>query len=421
MSAALEASLGRLLLLALLLWALPALAEPTPRIALVTMAPGEVYWTRFGHNALLVADPESGSETVYNYGIFDFDQPGFLGRFLRGHMRYRLAAMPAAWDLPNYAAEGREVVIQWLALDDRRARELAAFLAENALPANAEYDYHYFLDNCSTRVRDALDAALGGALREQSISRSRGFTWRAHASRLTAPDPWLWLGIDLGLGPRADQRLSAWDEMFIPMAMRDYLRGMHSPHDGARRDLVEAESVWSPARLPRPPEMPPDRFWLFLGLGVFIGGFLSIFIADAPARRLPRVVATAIASVFWLFAGLAGCVMLALWLLTDHGFAHRNENLFLLNPLALALLPVAWTLWRGGEPSRLQRALVLVVTGLAAFGFVVKGLPFFPQQNAHWIALFLPIHLGLGLALGTARGDAGRAGNASLKHDSPEA
>lgn len=357
------------------------------------MAPGEVYWTRFGHNALLVVDPADGSETMYNYGIFDFDQPGFLARFLRGHMRYRLASMPAAWDLPHYVEEGREVHLQWLALEPDRAHALAAFLEHNARPANAEYDYHYFLDNCSTRVRDALDRALDGALREQTISRSRGFTWRAHAARLSAPDRWLWLGIDLGLGPRADQRLSAWDEMFVPMTMRDYLRGIDIGSGDQRRALVDEELLWSPARLDAPPELPPDPFWLFLCVGAVTG--LLLFLGLAQPRARARKAAAALAALFWTFAGLAGAVMLALWLLTEHHFAYRNENLLLLNPLALLLLPAAWRLQRGVPLSRIQSRLVLAVSAIAVAGFVAKGLPALAQQNGHWIALFLPIHLGL--------------------------
>jgi len=72
------------LLLALLL---SVSAHATPRIGLVTMEPGETYWERFGHNAILVA-PDDGSEpTLYNYGYFDFDEPNFLLRFAAGDMR----------------------------------------------------------------------------------------------------------------------------------------------------------------------------------------------------------------------------------------------------------------------------------------------------------------------------------------------
>jgi hypothetical protein len=43
---------------------------------------------------------------------------------------------------------------------------LANSLRENARPENREYLYDYFRDNCSTRVRDAVDRAVGGRVRQ---------------------------------------------------------------------------------------------------------------------------------------------------------------------------------------------------------------------------------------------------------------
>src|SRR5690606_4488909 len=82
-------------------------------------------------------------------------------------------------------------------LEPAEAGTLAARLAENALPGNAAYDYDYFRDNCSTRVRDALDEALGGLLGAHMHGRSRGNTYRSEAVRLARPDPLMALGFDL--------------------------------------------------------------------------------------------------------------------------------------------------------------------------------------------------------------------------------
>ena len=49
-------TVGGWLLLALL-WLLPALAAAAPRIGVLTMEPGEIFWERFGHNAVVVDDP----------------------------------------------------------------------------------------------------------------------------------------------------------------------------------------------------------------------------------------------------------------------------------------------------------------------------------------------------------------------------
>lgn len=63
-----------------------------PQISLLTFQPGEVYWQRYGHNALRVV--EARGEAVYNYGIFDFGQKNFALNFARGRMQYRLATEP---------------------------------------------------------------------------------------------------------------------------------------------------------------------------------------------------------------------------------------------------------------------------------------------------------------------------------------
>ena len=198
-----RAPVMRWLLLALLSLCASA-AFCAPKVGVVTMQPGEIFWERFGHNALVVVDPASGEATSYNYGFFDPTEPDFASRFIRGEPRYRLAALPFEQDMAIYRDEGRGVDIQWLDLDPDVARELADSLAVNALPENAHYGYDYFLDNCSTRVRDAIDGALGGALRRQMEGRSQGSTYRTEAVRLASPEPAMWLGFDIGLGPSAD-------------------------------------------------------------------------------------------------------------------------------------------------------------------------------------------------------------------------
>ncbi len=67
----------------------PPDAALLPTVSVLTFSPGEIYWQRFGHNALLVREP-GGEARVYNYGIFDFQQKNFFLNFARGAMLYRL-------------------------------------------------------------------------------------------------------------------------------------------------------------------------------------------------------------------------------------------------------------------------------------------------------------------------------------------
>ena len=183
------------LLLALWLAALawPAQAEPaahpgeTLRASLLTFAPGETYWQRFGHNALLIENTATGANAVYNYGMFDFFQKNFFLNFARGRMLYRLDVDTLPRTLALYASEGRWVRQQVLNLSPERRLQLALFLDRNAQPDQAQYRYDYFRDNCSTRVRDAIDSVLGGAIARRLKAEPVPVTYRFEATRLMRP------------------------------------------------------------------------------------------------------------------------------------------------------------------------------------------------------------------------------------------
>ena len=378
---------GLLVVLALLVGTTMA----APRIGVATMQPGEIFWERFGHNALVVVDPASGEATSYNYGFFDPTEPDFVSRFIRGEPRYRLAALPFEQDMAIYRDEGRGVDIQWLDLDPDVARELADSLAVNALPENAHYGYDYFLDNCSTRVRDAIDGALGGALRRQMEGRSQGSTYRTEAVRLASPEPAMWLGFDIGLGPSADRPLSRWAEAFVPMRLAAALRETRLP-DG--RPLVASEQQILPHRLAPEPQTIPARWprWALAGLLVAAG------LAWLGARA-PRAVA-GIAALTWAVAGLAGALMLFIWFGTAHRFGWANHGLLLFNPLCWLLLPGSVSLLRGRVPGTWFRWLLWLVAALPLFALFAYWLSAMPQRHLHWIVLLWPVHLALAWTFG---------------------
>ena len=264
--AVLARPLAWMLVLAMLLAMPPlALAAAAPRIGVMTMQPGEVFFERFGHDAIVVVDPDSGEAVSYNFGFFDPSEPDFLSRFIRGEMMYHLVALPATQDLAQYQAAGRGVSMQWLDLEPEQARALAALLAERARPENSRYRYDYFTANCATQVRDALDTAMGGALKAQLAGRSRGNTYRSEAVRLASPAPWMWLGFDLGLGPYADRALSRWEEAFVPMRLADSLREARNRQG---RPLVQSEQELLPHLIAPEPVEAPRRWWPWLLAGL---------------------------------------------------------------------------------------------------------------------------------------------------------
>jgi hypothetical protein len=416
------------------------------QVHLLTFGPGSAIWERFGHNALWIHDPEAGTDIAYHYGLFDMSESGFLTRFLQGRMSYSMGAADAVRLIDAYRRVGRETTVQTLALPAGRIRELQAFLEWNLLPENRVYRYDYFRDNCSTRVRDALDGALEGRLREELALRPTPITYRSEAVSLTAEDALLTTGMDLGLGPLADQPLTRWELAFIPMRLRDDIRDLAFVVDGRARPLVTAErhvpALGRADAEVTDPSSPGSRALGLLVTGLLVGGaFAGLGWLSRPegpitatntetptatnaatptatptatntatptatptAARTASRWGLAISAALWgLVVGALGLVLLGLWALTDHEFAYANENLLQANPLALGLVVlVPLAVRRGGSPLAWRLAMVLVA--LAVAGLLLNPLPVTAQANLPIIALMLPVHLGLALALWPWRG-----------------
>lgn len=377
-------------------------------IHLLTMGPGDAVWERFGHNALVIADARRGTEIAYGWGFFDFRQADFLVRFLRGRMLYMMAGEEAARTVAVHRMRNRSVTAQELNLTPAQRLELRDLLERNARPENAFYRYDYFLDNCSTRLRDALDRVLGGQLRAAVAGRGGEASYRFHARRLTEVDLALWLGLDTLLGPRADRPISLWEEMFIPMVVRDELREVQVRlPSGVEVSLVRSERALFAADR-EPTTAVPRSFVPYLaGAGLALAGLVAALarLAAGPGRvgRFGRVGFLVIAGGWALVVGLAGLIQIGL-LFTDHRYGHWNENLFHANPLELvllALLPAAVF----GRRRLLAGRLSLLLAALALLGFVLQALPGLDQGNGPTIALTLPVHLVLAWAL--AGGGAG--------------
>jgi len=386
-------------------------ASPPPRLLgsppesltvyLMTMGPGKRVWERFGHNAIWIHDPVRGTDQAYNYGLFDFHQQNFLLRFIQGRMWYWMQGFPAESYIEQYRRANRSVWVQELEMAPQARRELQEFLEWNERPENRFYHYDYYRDNCSTRIRDALDRALGGRIHQTTQSALTNRTYRFHTLRLTANDPPVYSGLLLALGQPVDRPISAWEEMFLPLAMREHLRELTvAGKDGAPVPLVRSERTLFEATEPTPPSTPP--FWLpfYLAIGLALGG--SAYGLGIRARRSrPARLGFLMLTWMWvLVTGTAGVVLAGLWGLTDHAAAYYNENILQMNILAL---PLVWLLpgfVRGRRSSaRFALRLATAVAAISVVGLVLKLLPQFYQINAQVIALALPAHAGVAAGL----------------------
>jgi hypothetical protein len=369
--------------------------SPDPsEVWLVTYGPGEIYWQRFGHNAIWIRDAQRGLDHVFNFGFFDFAQENFLLRFLQGRMLYFSAARPAREEFAAYIDENRSIRAQRLALSGPQKAQLAEYLLHEVRPENRDYRYDYYLNNCSTRVRDALDQALGGALSFEFGRLPGEQSWRDHTRRLTSMDFWLYVGLEIALGAPVDRPINAWDEMFIPALLAAGVADLDVADASGPVPLTVEDIMLFESSLPAPPAAP--RAWW----PRYLLASLAALAALALACRLTGTgLARGLARIWLLTAGLAGLTLLYLWLGTDHAVARMNLNLLVLNPL--------W-LWPALSREPAARALPLVV-GFSALALL---LPFAPphQYTFDVLAALLPLNVAAAMILHVPRRiDAARA------------
>jgi len=298
-------------------------------------------------------------------------------------------------ELAYYVHENRTIEAQELDLSPAQRLALRTSLRENARPENREYLYDYFRDNCSTRVRDAVDRVVNGRVRQAGQTRVNS-TLRGDSLRMTADFFPEYLGLDLGLGRSTDAPLSAWDSAFLPQRLHDLLRQVRIPGDSGDKPLVKSERTLFAAHRPAKPDQPPQWFLYFLLAGVGVGGALAGLGWAARGRRSARIGLGLTSSLLGFVLGLLGLILVGLWVLTDHKAAHSNANIFLLAPWALALSGFGIGVALGNrKAARASFWLAASAAGLAGLGLAAKILPGYSQNNWALIAFLLPVWCGM--------------------------
>ncbi|MBX7096161.1 MAG: DUF4105 domain-containing protein [Myxococcaceae bacterium] len=365
-------------------------------IEMTTFGPGDTLTEWWGHSALVVRDTRLHQERLYNYGMFGFST-GFVHKFVQGRLEFWVEDTPyVVGTYRMYEGLNRFVHIQELNLLPAQRLVLAKALADNVLPQNREYLYQHYHDNCSTRPRDLIDKAVGGQLREWSKQPGR-MTIRNHTRRYSSVSPPMSLVLDYLQNDELDGPVTLGDEAFLPDELERQLDTFQVKRDdGTLAPLVAKKTVWFEAkREPTPQEPVRWGLWLFLtGLAVaLVGHALGHWGRDG--ARLPRVLLGLFTTVLGLGQGVMGVFLFVVGIFTDHTVAHRNENLFLVNPITFALFPLGLMLIFGS--TRARNGLKWTWSALAALGalgVLCKVLPAFDQANWNLNLLELPVTFG---------------------------
>jgi hypothetical protein len=339
--------------------------QQLPVVELVTMGVGSLIWERHGHIALCIVYDDPMDDACYNYGVADFTHPLDMATgFFRGTHSFWVEKMDPEGMLSIYVRTDRTIWVQPLPFDAAQKQAVIDKLSSDILEANRYYAYDHFWDNCTTRVRDILDHATGGALSSMAeIGDGRTYRDLARAGFYGINDSRAALLItDLAMGRVTDRTPSYFERMFLP----DYLREAVE-----KKWNVHPVAIYKRAGPPPLSDGPSGRVLLAL----------VIIALTAPAwltrlwGRLERT-GLALALVPQVILGLA---FWGLAIISPLPYVRWNESCLVFIPLDLAMV------WLAPARRRLYARIRLGELALVAVLLLVGVL-----EQPLWAALLWP-------------------------------
>lgn len=348
--------------------------SPGGRLSILTCSPGDQIYSCFGHSAIRYRDVIDGVsvDVVYNYGMFDSFEENFELKFMSGNLLYELGKEDYRRFAALYAYERRGVVEQELDVKPADLQLIVDFLEENYLPENRKYHYHFFYDNCSSRLRDLLVSIFGDRL-VIPIRDMGETTFRNMIDPYLEPFGWTDFGIDLVLGMPTDKQLDPLDEAFLPDFLQFQMGSMLL--DGS--PLVKGERRLLPQQVDLSSEGMGPTGVMWIAALVLIGLLIVMHLFQKRSGWLR--------SLIWTLMGLLGLVVFLMWTVTDHDTTRSNLNILFASPLLLVLVFL--------KQGRVKRwILILSTLGVVVF---LAGWSLLPQQ-------FHPATIPLALLILTA-------------------
>ena len=351
--------------------------EDSVRVSLVTFYPGSEPHNIWGHSEIRV---QQGPVDVYfNYGVFDFQAPAFMWRFMLGKTDYLCQPVPRAYAM--LGMENRRMVEQELNLPQDKAIMVRDFLWNNAQPENRTYRYKFLSDNCSTRPRDIIEMAAGEGLRYPAMSDST-VTYRDILAHYCRNYAWERFGIDLVLGWDVDTVLDQRATMFIPMLLMDAVADATITTDSTTTRLVKATTV--PIDKSTEGNVRPPTPWYLSPMTVAVLVLvLTLMVTWRDWRR--HDVARWFDTILFSAGGLAGCLLFFLIFFSTHEATSPNINIAWLNPLLLLLAILPW-FKKTRNAARWLHALNALVVALLMLAWPwqpqVGNFAFFPLMTA---------------------------------------
>ena len=286
------------------------------RISLLTCSPGEELYSTFGHSAIRIVDSNSVVDYVFNYGTFDFNDPNFYIKFVKGKLLYFVSLERTNDFIDFYKYENRSVSEQVLSLSAAEKLSIKNALIENLKEENKFYKYDFFLDNCTTRLRDIIVKYKSPTpLLPAVMPENRSFRKAIHQYLRQGGQYWSELGIDILLGAPTDRIMTASEQQFLPNNLEKSIDKCKNT-----KLVVEKKIIFQNENT-------------MAGFDFFKPGvlFIILFLFVAALYKKKTIIAIKTLLVFdvilFFVIGIVGIILVLAWFATDHTMTKNNYNL----------------------------------------------------------------------------------------------
>jgi hypothetical protein len=337
------------------------------RISLLTCTPGEELYSIFGHSAIRVIDSNSVADIVYNYGTFNFDDEGFYLKFIRGKLMYYISAAYFSDFKFEYQSSNRGITEQVLNLSGEEKINIRHALHENLKEENKYYKYDFFLDNCTTRLRDLIvNSKSPKPILPPVMPINTTFREAIHEYLNKGGQPWSKLGIDILLGAPTDGIMTTAQQQFLPDNLMKALDSVSNvPIVEKPLNLYVLSTDTNKRSFFTP--------FIFFTLLLVLYGMICI----AGNKRFSTLISS-LDGLLFFSTGLLGIILIFMWIGTDHSMTKNNYNLlwalpshfifsffinsrknwikkyFLFTAISLVLVMIAWLFL----PQQMNNALI---------------------------------------------------------------
>ncbi len=331
-----------------------SIAQDKTEISIITCSAGDELYSAFGHTAIRIKDLSKNRDDVFNFGTFNFSEPNFYIKFMRGKLNYYLDVDEYKRFIRTYVYEHREVREQVLNLTEDQTNRFIKILEKTYESEDRYYKYDFLYNNCSTKIWELIKNVVNNDLIIDEESENKTFRNAIHSYLLEKQ--WAQFGIDIALGMPTDKIMNKEEENFLPELLENNLN--HTYTNGNK--IVKSSSKLIPGA-----DFNKKSLHYPLIASILL---LITFFAVAKSKKLKLL--RVLYGIFHVIILLIIIVVLLLWFWTDHDATQVNQNLIWLIPALAFLFFRKWLLQNDKKATYIGFGILIVVSFMILNGLL---------------------------------------------------